>query len=274
MRIRFRIRGLAVFASVAVLVMPSTLAQLAHPGPAAIISLSQTLPPYDVSSVKVNNSGEGTFSLTISDSGNRLRATNVPIEMLIEYAYDVKADHILGLSAHIKDAHFDVEAKVLPTDDGKPPKLTDQQLQAMMIPLLGDRFHLKAHLETKVFPVYELVVARDGPKLKLSTEAATSSSMNMSSSDTNLVLDGKTVSMPDLAQALSDLVHRQVIDKTNLAGRSDLTLKWTSDEALDQGGNVLSIFTAIEEQLGLKLVSSKGPVATLVIDHIEMPAED
>jgi len=272
MRIQLRIRDFALFACVAVL--PSALAQLAHPGPAAIISLSQTLAPYDVSSVKVNNSGEGTFSLTLSDSSNNLRATNVPIETLIEYAYDVKADHILGLSGHIKDARFDVEAKVLPKDDGKPPKLTDQQLQAMMIPLLADRFHLRAHVETKIFPVYELVVARGGLKLKLSTEPATSSSMNMSSSDTNLVLDGKTASMPDLAQALSDLVHRQVIDKTGLAGRSDLPLKWTSDEALDQGGSVLSIFTAIEEQLGLKLVSSKGPVATVVIDHIEMPAED
>ena len=87
----------------------------------------------------------------------------------------MKADHILGLSGHIKDARFDVEAKVLSKDDGKPPKLTDQQLQAMMIPLLADRFHLRAHVETKIFPVYELVVARGGLKLKLSTEPATSS---------------------------------------------------------------------------------------------------
>ena len=93
----------------------------------------------------------------------------------------------------------------------------------------------------------------------------------MSFSNTEHILNAKAASMPDLAQALSDLVHRQIIDKTGLAGRTNLTLKWTSDEAADQGGTVLSIFTAVQEQLGLKLIPSKGPVETLVVDHAEMP---
>jgi len=249
-------------------------AQLAHLGPSVVIKLAQTLPPYDVSSIKVNNSGEGNFSMSISDSSNKLTAINVPVETMIEYAYDVKSDQIFGLTGPVKDAHFDVEAKVLPKEDGKPQKLSDHQLQAMMIPLLAERFHLKAHLETKTLPVYELVAVRGGPKLKLSTESATSSSINMNGTNADRVLTAKAGSMPDLAQALSDLVHREVIDKTGLAGRADITLKWTSDEAIDQGGTVLSIFTALEEQLGLKLVSSKGPVVTLVIDHIEMPTEN
>lgn len=72
---------------------------------------------------------------------------------------------------------------------------------------------------------------------------------------------------------LSDQAHRKVIDKTGLTGRADITLKWSDDVAAQQGGgNLVSIFTAIEEQLGLKLQSSKGPVDTLVIDHIEMPS--
>ena len=96
----------------------------------------------------------------------------------------------------------------------------------------------------------------------------------MSANNTDRILNAKSASVSDLAQALSDLVHRQVIDKTGLTGRADITLKWTADEAADQGGTVLSIFTALQEQLGLKLVSSKGPVDTLVIDHIEMPTEN
>jgi uncharacterized protein (TIGR03435 family) len=94
----------------------------------------------------------------------------------------------------------------------------------------------------------------------------------MSGSNNDMVLSTKGASMTDLAAALSDQVHRQVNDKTGLAGAADITLKWTSDEAADQGGTVVSIFTAVEEQLGLKLQSSKGPVQTLVIDHAEMPS--
>jgi uncharacterized protein (TIGR03435 family) len=81
--------------------------------------------------------------------------------------------------------------------------------------------------------------------------------------------------MGDLAAVLTDQVHRQVIDKTGLTGHADITLKWSDDVAAQQGGpNVVSIFTAIQDQLGLKLVSSKGPVDTLVIDHVETPTEN
>lgn len=251
-------------------VIPAS-AQLAHLGPSGIIKLSQTLPSYDVSTVKVNDSGANSSSMGISDSSDTMSATNIPIEMMIEYAYDVKGDRISGLNGPVKDAHFDVHAKVLPREDGNPPKLTDQQLQAMMIPLLTDRFHLKVHLEQKVMPIYELVVAHGGPKVKLSTEASKNGSINMNGTNADRVLTASSASMADLAEMLGDLVHREVIDKTDLDGRASMTLKWTSDEAADQGGNVLSIFTALEEQLGLKLVSGKGPVECLVIDHIEMP---
>lgn len=249
-------------------------AQLAHLGPSGIIKLSQSLPSYDVTSIKVNNSGDGNSNMSISDSSDKLTAKNIPLEMMIEYAYDVKSDHIFGLSGPVKDAHFDVEAKVLAKEDGNPPKLTDQQLQAMMIPLLADRFHLKAHIEQKILPTYDLTVLRGGPKIKLSDVPGNESSINMNANNADRILNAKMASIADLAQMLSDLVHRQVIDKSSLTGRADMTLKWTADEAADQGQPVLSIFTALEEQLGLKLVPSKGPVETVVIDHIEMPTEN
>ena len=81
--------------------------------------------------------------------------------------------------------------------------------------------------------------------------------------------------MSDLADALSDEAGRKVIDKTGLTGHADITLKWSDEIAMQQGGSdVISIFTAVEDQLGLKLQPSKGPVDTLVIDHAEMPTEN
>ena len=250
----------------------AALSQLTHKGPANEIALAKTLAPFDVVSVKQNNSGDGSWGINIHD--NTLAATNVPLEMLIEFAYDIKEDLVSGLSGPVSSAHFDVVAKIVPPDD-KPLKSTDGQIQAMLIPVLADRFHLKVHLQPKVMPVYDLVVAHGGLKIKLDPANRTSSGWNINGSNSEVILSGKSDSMGELADALSDPVHRQVIDKTGLKGTADITLKWTDDVAAEQGGsNVISIFTAVEEQLGLKLQPSKGPVDTLVIDHVEMPSEN
>jgi uncharacterized protein (TIGR03435 family) len=248
--------------------------QLAHKGPAAAIALSETLPRYDVSSIRQNNSNVQSWGMGLHDN-TLFTAANVPLKSIIAFAYDTKEDLITGLSGPVSSISFDITAKVLPPSDGPPPKLTDTQLQAMIIPLLADRFHLKAHLEPKIMPVYDLIVAHGGPKLKLDPSAQTGSGWNIDGSDTMKILTGKSDSISDLAAALSDEVHRQVIDKTGLTGHADITLKWSDDVAAQQGGSdVISIFTAVEEQLGLKLQPSKGPVDTLVIDHAEMPSEN
>jgi uncharacterized protein (TIGR03435 family) len=264
-------------AALGLLFAPAVPGQLAHKGPANAIALSQSLAPYDVVSIKLHNPAtdppnQQTFNMSIHD--DVFTASNVPLDMVIEFAYDIKSDQISGLSGPVSDAHFDIEAKVLPADDGKPPQLTDTQLAAMIIPLLADRFHFQAHLQPKTLPVYDLVVNRGGPKIKLSQEERNDSSWNMNWNNNDKILSAKSASMADLATALADQVHRKVIDKTGLAGAADLTLKWTSDEAADQGGIVVSIFTAIEEQLGLKLQPGKGPVDTLVVNHAEMPSEN
>ncbi len=148
-------------------------------------------------------------------------------------------------------------------------------MQAMIILLLQDRFHLKAHLEPRIKPVYDLVVAKGGLKIKLSQDEIHSNNWNINGENTLKVLTCKSARISDLADALSDEAGRKVIDKTGLTGHADITLKWTDDVAAEQGGpNVISIFTAVEEQLGLKLEPSKGPVDTLVIDHAEMPTPD
>jgi bla regulator protein BlaR1 len=260
-------------AAAMLLSIPSTHAQVEHRGPAASIALSKTLAPYDVSTVKQNISGDGSYGWGIHNDG--FTANEVTLKQVLELAYDIKEDQILGLTGPIGSAHFDIVAKVLAPDAGKPPDLTDAQLAAMLIPLFADRFHLQAHLETKTLPVYDLVVAHDEPKFQLSQAEPTTGDFSLSWAGTDRVLSIKSCSMVDLAAALSDQVHRKVIDTTGLAGRADITLKWSDDVAAKPGGDaIISIFAAVEEQLGLKLQSAKGPVDTLVIDHIEMPSDN
>jgi len=137
----------------------SSVAQLAHGGPAKAIERAASLPPFDVVSVKVNdsdNSTQQTSNMTTRD-GLDFVATNVPLEMILEYTYDVRADMISGLSGPVSSARFDIDAKVLPPDSGPPHKYTDDQLMAMVIPLIVDRFHLKVHLQPKVMPSYDLI---------------------------------------------------------------------------------------------------------------------
>ena len=248
-------------------------AQIEHKGPAANIALAASLTPYDVVSVKQvpSNTGGDVYSSTQIGTHD-FAVSNVPLRQVIELAYDVKEDQIIGFTGPISSARFDIEAKIVAADGGTPPKLSGQQVAAMIIPLLADRFHLKAHIEPKTLPVYELVVARGGPKFQLSqTEAPGGGGWGKGGNFRSLNLKGG--SMADLAAMLPDQVHRNVIDKTGLVGRADITLKWSDDVAAQQGSSeVVSIFTAVEEQLGLKLMPSKGPVDTLVIDHIEMPS--
>ena len=248
-------------------------AQLAHKGPAASIALSKTLAPYDVVTVRINNDGD-QVSYGMHAGTDRFNATAINLRTLIEYAYDVKPDLIFGLNGPVDSARFDVEAKVIP-QDGSAPKLTDPQLIAMLIPLLADRFHLRAHLESQIKPVYDLVVTKGGPKFKLDPSERTGGSWDINNDNGKEVLTIDRASMPDLAAILADRVHRDVIDKTGLTGAANLTLKFSDDALIEQGGpDTISIFTAVEEQLGLKLQPSKGPVDTLVIDHAEMPTAD
>ncbi|HWB31814.1 MAG TPA: TIGR03435 family protein [Acidobacteriaceae bacterium] len=257
----------------AALTLPAS-AQLAHKGPAANIALSKTVPPYDVVSIKQNVTGANDGHINIDDHG-LFTVANMPLFWIIEFAYDVKQDQIADLPDSLGDTRFDITAKVLPSGSGPPPEYPDDEMQARIILMLQDRFHIKAHLEPRIRPVYDLVVAKGGPRIKLSQDEIRSNGWNINGENTLKVLTCKDARMSDLADALSDEAGRKVIDKTGLTGHADITLKWSDDVAQQQGGpDVISIFTAVQDQLGLKLQPSKGPVDTLVIDHATMPTPD
>lgn len=150
--------------------------------------------------------------------------------------------------------------------------------------LLADRFKLTVHWETRELPVYALVVAKNGPKLHASKEPDGAS--GTSAGNGQFTAGGVTLAemAGALTQELSQELGRVVVDRTGISGRYDVSLKWTPDngEALSGGtggaasppDSGLSIFTAIQEQLGLKLESTKGPVQVLVIDRVELPSEN
>lgn len=179
---------------------------------------------------------------------------------------------------------YDISAKVAASDGSAPVKLTKTQRRQMLQALLADRFRLAVRNETRDVPIYELVVSKGGPRLHAfapvngTTRGITGPDGRVYSGISTLgahgmiVLQGYPISL--LADFLKPELGRPVIDKTGLTGKYDISLRWTPDNTPADsplaGGP--SLFVAVEEQLGLKLNSTKGPVTTLVVDHIERPS--
>ncbi|HEX4278912.1 MAG TPA: TIGR03435 family protein [Bryobacteraceae bacterium] len=176
---------------------------------------------------------------------------------------------------------YSIDAK--PGDTRKGPILSlyltqrqkeDEEFKLRIQSLLADRFQLRIHKETREEPVYSLVVAKNGPKFQ-------ESKFNNSAAEKGLLpglkmfpyqLTGTSVAIHYLADELSRRLSRDVIDHTGLDGEYDFNLHWMPDAAeVDSNSDAPSIFTALQEQLGLKLESSKAPVDAIVIDHIERP---
>jgi bla regulator protein BlaR1 len=178
---------------------------------------------------------------------------------------------------------------------GKPPDSIRDAMQAMSLAerykeerlmkqaLLADRFKLKAHFETRVMPVYELVVAKGGPKLTENSDASKGRAILGLSRFRATALP--IAQLCSLLEGVPDIGGRVIVDRTGLTGTYDLNLKWTPLQAAASGGGAsgtssspdaegVSLFTAIAEQLGLKLVPTKAPTQVVVIDHIERPSEN
>jgi bla regulator protein BlaR1 len=174
---------------------------------------------------------------------------------------------------------------------GKPPDSTREAMKAMSLEqrvkeedlmmqgLLTDRFKMKAHFETRVMPVYELIVVKGGTKLK--EDSDTSKAMAVFDFSKLRATAVPTHELCALLESAPDIGGRVIVDKTGLTGTYDFNLKWAPLQAPVPGGTSsspdaggASLFTAIEEQFGLKLVPTKGPGQVVVIDHIERPSEN
>jgi uncharacterized protein (TIGR03435 family) len=267
---------------------------------APVAGTAPKLPAYEVASIKPDKSGTDMTMLRTTPVG--FIATNVPLKMLIQQAYGVEDNQILGAPSWIGSARFDIEAKVSSSETDALRDLSPDQRRLMLQPLLADRFQLKVHTEVRDLPILALVVAKGGPKLHEAKPGDTYPNgikgfdgepggpglMHMGPGQ----LTAQGLAMSDVAKLLSQQLGRTVHDKTGLAAKYDFTLQWTPDrgaspmpgaaEPGQQGpGATLStdssgpsLFTAIQEQLGLKLDSQKGPVEVVIIDHVEAPSEN
>jgi uncharacterized protein (TIGR03435 family) len=242
---------------------------------AAASGATKPTPVYEVSTVKPNNTASGSTTISIDDG--MLHATNVSLKMMLDAGFGIKPSLIYGLPGWAQSQRYDIVAKVVDADKDTLENLTRDQRREMIRQLIIERFQLKTHIEVKTLPVYDLVVAKDGLKIKPTPKVDGVESKDENTNVNNQSITAKGCKMVSLASLLADQVERKVIDKTGLSGGYDLSLKWQRDDA-PKGNNgaedLPDIFTAVQEQLGLKLEADKGPVDTLVIDHIEVPTEN
>jgi uncharacterized protein (TIGR03435 family) len=230
-------------------------------------------PAFEVVSIKSNKSGDpGSSTYRLPDG---FRNVNMPLATLVRSSYGIIMDEqIVGMPAWAQSERYDVEAKV-DADTAEawkklawPERL--KQEQPMMRALLADRCNLKVHHETRLAPVYDLVIAKGGVKMK---EAAPDEGNSEGLGPGKMT--AHAASIDSLVYGFSGLLGRLIVDKTGLGDKKfDFALTWTPDDrrAADPANAGPSLFTALEEQLGLKLVPAKGPVEILVIDHMERPS--
>jgi len=269
--------ALAVLASVAVSAQtsaPSVPQQLQPVAPAKVIT-------YDIVSIK--RSKPGGIGNAMRNMPDGFIWSNCLLESMIGGIYGNRPDLISGLPGWASSVHYDVQAKVAPEDMETYNKLHGRERTRMSQQFLEDYFKLKAHIETKEMPIYELVIAKGGPKLQEASTADTVDAIKLP--DGTPVkgfgswmgrgqLGGHQVPVSFLLSALTGATGRSVVDKTGLTGKYDVILKWNPDPENASADAPPGIFTALEEQLGLKLQSAKGPVKSLVVDHVEQPAEN
>ena len=257
-------------------------APLARPQATASPSVSaQTAPPlaFDVVSIKRNHSGPGPAMIISPIDSDQILVANASPHAIIGEAYNIRLhDLIVGLPTWADSETYDIEAKVASSDLRAFRQLLPMQRNPMLQSILADRFHLISHFETRRLAAYALVVAKGGPKLK-QIEPGTLPSGLKDPGGINTSRNAMTAtgtSMVPLIHVLQMQLGRPIVDRTGLAGNYDFKLNWTPDpagapSASPDGESGPSIFTAIQEQLGLKLEPVKAPVPVLVVDHIERP---
>ena len=256
---------------------------------------------FEVASIKPDKSGSTIWGIRPTPDGLSARGT---LQRLIRIVYRIEPNQISGAPGWMSSERYDIEAKMDQATADRMEKLNDAQKTSarhrMLQTLLADRFKLTTHRTTKELPIYSLVVAKGGSKLHQAKPGDTypngikgpdgrpapvgSDLMRMGRGE----LTAQGIGMEQVAHLLTQQTGRTVVDNTGLKGNYDFALHWTPDQSAPafngpSGGGPdsttssesgPSIFTAIQEQLGLKLEPQKGPVEILVVDHVEKPSEN
>lgn len=227
---------------------------------------------FSVSTVKHSPSTAMRIGFNYTDSG--LSIENVPLESVIRAAYQLQDGQLVNLPEWARHENFDIEAKVDDEDRQALKTMGRPERQAMLQALLAERFQLKTHPETREVPAFNLVVAKGGAKLTpAAKEDARTRGDAIGFRHGELKIDD--CSMETFAKTLAQLTHHLVADRTGLTGRYDLMLRY-SDETTPPSAEAAapSIYTALQEQMGLKLDWTKAAMPVVVVDRIERPTAD
>lgn len=224
---------------------------------------------FDVASVKPNDSGDQRVSVGFTPDG--YAASNVPLRLVVLSAYGVRPEHIANAPGWMSVNRFDISAKA----SGPTSRET---LMAMLRALLAERFTLAARVEMRQQPIYALVRARadrrPGPQLTASVRDCAPGAVSNPCRISGTIgaaagaMTGIGQTMSELASYLGRNADRMVVDRTGLEGRFDFELVWSGDSLNAE------LFTAVREQLGLRLEPARGEVPFVVIDRVELPAPD
>jgi uncharacterized protein (TIGR03435 family) len=248
---------------------------------------------FEVATIKPNKSNSGSMRAHSTPDGYSI--TNASVQALIQLAFGIQDYQIVAAPEWFASEHYDIEAKMDPAVADALQKLNpdDRKRERLLMvrPLLIDRFKLTIHHETKELPVYSLVIAKNGPKLQeTKPDSATPGvpvgrggpSVTTNTGNGPVTLTVLHCPNGDLASVFAPYVGRTVVDKTGLKAVYDFTFQFTPDDTptapltgtgpLAPNPTAPSIFTALQEQLGLKLESGRGPVDVIVIDHVERPS--
>lgn len=228
---------------------------------------------FEVASIKPSPfTGQGGVGIRIS--GNRLLAQHQPLAELVTYAYDIQDYQLSGGPAWVYSRNLfgsDVYEVAAKSEGESVP--TQEQLRRMFQALLVDRFKLQLHRETKEMQAYALVVASKGEKLKAHTPDPEIQAFKWTTGRLENVYAANAVSMESLVVVLKAVTGRPIVDKTGLTGTYKFDLRYANEPPTAES-TAPSIFTAVQEQLGLKLESVKEPFEVLVLDHVERPSEN
>ncbi len=241
---------------------------------------------FEVASIKPNAANDNRVMLRMAPGGS-FTATGVTLKLLISQAYDMRNHQIIGGPGWMDSDRFDINAK---GPEGMPDRVPPEVLRPMLRALVEDRFQLKYHTEERELPVYVLVQGKGGHKMKVAETPAAGGPPggNRRVMVNRGELHAQSAPIALLVQQLAQQLGRTVIDKTGLTGAFDFDLQWTPDGPREGGGappasadaiaasdsSGPTIFTALQEKLGLRLESQKGPVPVLLIDSVSKPTEN
>ena len=234
---------------------------------------------FDVASIRLAPPPDAHFHVSVSSPphSSRFEATNLPIKALLQIAYGFDAP-VVGAPEWVANTFYDIKARSDDATDARLAKLTDNEVRlekrnAIRV-LLAERLGLKTHLETRNSSIYHLVVGKGGVKMQAASAPPPPANVQAHGSQHGLEFVGSNASMRVITGALSSMVQAPVVDKTGLIGPYNSPRQFGREWSANDPESWPSIFTAVQEQLGLKLEAVHESVPNLVVDHITKPTEN